>query len=125
MFIYNTHDNSKFISSQCCMIIFCDNMILFYMLSLLTLLNQINKSKKRKRHSHNTPVTLLEFGVAKVKCLMPIIVNVAVYAMRFATAQELPRGLSFEVVIGGRKRGSGQKFGVVYMACSQVRGAKV
>ena len=39
--------------------------------------------------------------MAKLKCHSPIMVNVAVYAMRFATRPELPRGLSFGVGLGG------------------------
>ena len=35
-----------------------------------------------------------ELGVAKLKCHMPIMVNVAVYAMQFATGPELPQELS-------------------------------
>ena len=35
-----------------------------------------------------------ELRVAKLKCHMPILVNVAVYAMQFETGPELPRGLS-------------------------------
>ena len=38
--------------------------------------------------------------MAKVKSHMPIMVNVAVYAIRFATAPELPRELSFGVRVG-------------------------
>ena len=41
-----------------------------------------------------------ELGVAKLKCHRPIMVNVAEYAMRFATGQELPRELSFGVEVG-------------------------
>ena len=40
--------------------------------------------------------------MAKLKCPMPIMVNVAVYGMRFATGPELPRALSF----WGRGRGT-------------------
>ena len=36
-----------------------------------------------------------ELRVAKLKCHMPILVNVAVYAMQCATGPELPRGLSY------------------------------
>ena len=39
--------------------------------------------------------------MAKLKSHRPIIVNVAVYAMRFATGPELPRELTFGVGIGG------------------------
>ena len=39
--------------------------------------------------------------MAKLMCHMPIMFNVTVYAMRFATGPELPRGLSFGVRIGG------------------------
>ena len=39
--------------------------------------------------------------MAHVNCHMPIMVNVVVYAMRFATRPELPRELSFGVGIGG------------------------
>ena len=34
----------------------------------------------------------VELRVAKFKCHMPIMVNVAEYAMRFATGPELPWG---------------------------------
>ena len=39
--------------------------------------------------------------MAKLKCHMPIMVNVAVYAMRFATGPDLPQGVSFRAGIGG------------------------
>ena len=39
--------------------------------------------------------------MAKLKCHMPIMVNVAVYAMHFAKALELPRGLSFGLRVRG------------------------
>ena len=39
--------------------------------------------------------------MANLKWHMPIMVNVAVYAIRFAIAPELPRGLSSRVKIGG------------------------
>ena len=63
-----------------------------------------------------------ELGVAKLKCHRPIMVNVVVYAMRFATRPELPRELSFMVGVGGPKRESGQKFGDVNLSCFRVRG---
>ena len=63
--------------------------------------------------------------MAKLKCHRPIMVNVAVYAMRFATGPELPRELSFGVRIGGPKRESGQKFGEVNLSCFRVRGGKI
>ena len=43
-----------------------------------------------------------ELGVAKLKCHMPIMLNVALYAMRYATGPELPQAFSFELGIGGR-----------------------
>ena len=42
-------------------------------------------------------------GVANLKGHSPIMVSVAVYAMRYATGPELPRGLSFGV--GDRREG--------------------
>ena len=39
--------------------------------------------------------------MATLKCHRPIMVNVAVYAMRFATGPELPRELFFRVGVGG------------------------
>ena len=39
--------------------------------------------------------------MAKLKCHMPIMVSVAVYAMRFATGPDVPRGLSFWVGVEG------------------------
>ena len=44
---------------------------------------------------------VFELGVAKLKCHRPIMVNVVVYAMRFATRPELPREFSFGVGVGG------------------------
>ena len=38
--------------------------------------------------------------MAKLKCHRPIMINVAVYAVRFATGPELPRELSFGVGVG-------------------------
>ena len=38
--------------------------------------------------------------MAKLKCHRPKMVNVAVYAMRFAKGPELPRELSFGVGVG-------------------------
>ena len=39
--------------------------------------------------------------MAKLKCHRSIMVNVALYAMRFASRPELPRELSFGVGVGG------------------------
>ena len=39
--------------------------------------------------------------MANLKCHMPIMANVAVYAMRFATGPELSREFSFGVGVGG------------------------
>ena len=38
--------------------------------------------------------------MAKLKCHMPLMVNVAVYGMQFAKGPKLPRGLSFGVGVG-------------------------
>ena len=43
--------------------------------------------------------------MANLKCHMPIMVNVAVYAMRFATELTLPHELSFEVGVIGTLEG--------------------
>ena len=48
--------------------------------------------------------------------LMPIMVSVEVYAMRFATGPGLCRGLSFWVEVGGYHFWSGKKIGVGNMA---------
>ena len=47
------------------------------------------------------PIGVREKNLKPLNIGMPIMVNVAVYAMRFATGPELPRELSFEVGIGG------------------------
>ena len=39
--------------------------------------------------------------MANLKCHMPIMVNVAVYAMQFETGPALPQELSFAVELGG------------------------
>ena len=49
-----------------------------------------------------------------MKCHMPIMVNVAVYAMRFATEPTLPHELSFEVGVMGTLEGIREK-----MRCNQ------
>ena len=51
--------------------------------------------------------------MANLKCHMPIMVNIAVHAMRFPTGPEFPRELSFGVKIGGPKRGSGKNLALV------------
>ena len=63
-----------------------------------------------------------ELGMANLKCHMPIMVNKAVYAMRFATGAELPRGLFFGERVGGPRVGQGNKFGVGNMGFFRVRG---
>ena len=60
--------------------------------------------------------------MANLKYHMPIMVSVAVYAMRIATGQELPLELSFGVGIGGSYLGSGKKIRVGNIAFLQVRG---
>ena len=42
--------------------------------------------------------------MANLKCHMPIMMNIAVHAMRFETRPEFHRELSFGVKIGGPKR---------------------
>ena len=61
--------------------------------------------------------------MANLKCHMPIMVNIAVHAMRFETGPEFPREFPFGVKIGGPKRGSG-KFGVGNMAFLRLGGGK-
>ena len=60
--------------------------------------------------------------MANLKCHMPIMVNVAVYAMQFKTGPEFIRELSFGVKIGGPKRGSVKKLADGNMAFLRVRG---
>ena len=59
--------------------------------------------------------------MANLKCHMPIMVSVAVYAMRIATGPELSRGLSFGVGVGGSYlKGQGKKIRVGNIAFLQV-----
>ena len=60
--------------------------------------------------------------MANLNCHVPIMVNVAIYGMIFATGPELPQGLSFGVGEGGCYRGSGKKICVGNMAFLRVRG---
>ena len=46
---------------------------------------------------------------------MPIMLNVAVYAMQFATGLKLPQGLSFGVREGGPRRSQGQEVDMVIL----------
>ena len=51
--------------------------------------------------------------MGKLKCHRSIMVNVALYAMRFATGPKLPRGLSFLVWEGDPRGGQGKKLALV------------
>ena len=59
-----------------------------------------------------------------MKCHSPIMVSVAVYAMRYATGPELPRGLSFGVGVGAVERVR-EKMCVGNMAFVRVRGWQI
>ena len=47
--------------------------------------------------------------MTNLKCHIPIMVNVAVYAMRFATEPTLPHELSFELGVMGTLEGIREK----------------
>ena len=57
-------------------------------------------------------------GVANLKCHMPIMVNIAVHAMRFETGPDFP------VKIAGPKRGSGKNLALVIWLFYGLRGGK-
>ena len=59
-----------------------------------------------------------------MKCHSPIMVSVAVYAMRYATGPELPRGLSFGVDVGGRREGQRKKCALVIWLLYELGGGK-
>ena len=62
--------------------------------------------------------------MAKLKCHVPNMVNVAIYGMIFATGPELPQGLSFGVGEGGPYRGSGKNFALVIWLFYELGGGK-
>ena len=62
--------------------------------------------------------------MAKVKSHMPIMVNVAVYAIRFATAPELPRELSFGVGVGDPREDQ-EKMAFVIWLFHKLGGGKI
>ena len=63
--------------------------------------------------------------MAKLKCHMPIMMNVAVYAMQFATELKLPQGLSFGVREGATRRSQGQEVDMVILLFYELVGGKV